>query len=234
FNASAIHTGKLRLKPYGAVFIAFVVCISLGYWSFSGMAELQLMLFLLTGIVFSFRISKPSGPRTLLNQVGPCIVFIWMAFLLWYAWRGVPDNRIWSGTAAFLLPVSFRQSWLWYGMLNGRSVKLWEGGDPTPAAEKYTLLMHNLSLRFRVTRVGQRKAVSYKLQVPAGLQLGKAFFYLKAKQKEKDQQEAYGFFLKQWGGGKRTPLDPERTLKENGVKANDVIYVQVFETNNKE
>ncbi|NTS41465.1 hypothetical protein HRG84_11175 [Flavisolibacter sp. BT320] len=146
-----------------------------------------------------------------------------------------PVYIIVSAAAAFLFPFTVNEMWLAQLEHALEGARVWQPGHEMETA--YPSFYFNATpMRFRVLQGNGFPQVTLSFKVSNELSLGKIFFDLAANKSQKtskpvsladeDHNLFHWVFFTSDSLVLTRPLDPEKTLAENGLTAKEMIYVQ--------
>ncbi|HEY1021351.1 MAG TPA: TssN family type VI secretion system protein [Flavisolibacter sp.] len=221
----------------GAAF-AISICLSL-FWNSALSPFLQVLVFLVAGIVHTYTIGK--GLHTLSatgDWIYTLVVTGIILVLLGSAQFWGPDFPLYlivSSACAFLFPFSVHDMWKANLQLALEDARVWH---PTHEKEAVypAFYFNNTPMRFRVLQGNGQPRVNLGFKVSNELPLGKIYYDLVQNKTNKTEtviplinahQNPYHWVFFTTDSFVLTrPLDPEKTLAENGLHENKIIYVQ--------
>jgi hypothetical protein len=242
-----LKTASERMTVAGTVVTigaAFAICICLSlFWIHKLVPFVQVFVFLIAGFVHVYTIRKglhslsASGEWIYTLVVTGVILALLGIATIWGP--DFPFYLIVSAAAAFLFPFTMSEMWNAQLQLALEGARVWHPTHEKQAAYP-TFYFNNTPMRFRVLQGGGMPQLSLKFKVSNELPLGKIFYDLVENKTNKSeskisltdasQQPNYWVFFTSESFVLTRPLDPEKTLAENGLHEKKTIYVQKVST----
>lgn len=221
-----------------ATYVLFLIGVL--FWGHPVFYKLLPVLFLLAGCYHAFFIKKHLPGLTFAKRwmfslgLGMALLLLLACSVLWDQQLSI--RGVFTNTGAFLLPFTLIELWSVYEDISYSGIKPWQLIDED-TGDLPTSYLHGQQIRFSVLQEPDING-SRKITVLASgrMKLSDVFFQMVRKQNQKDgfhialksrEQEPHTwvFYKKDMFLWYRS-LDPEKTLLENRIGKNALIYVQ--------
>lgn len=238
-----LKTSSERMTVAGTVVVvgaafAISICLSL-FWNHALSPFLQVLVFLVAGIVHTNTISKASNTLSANGEWVYTLVTTAVILALLGSARFLgPDFPLYlivSSACAFLFPFSVHDMWKAHVQLALEDARVWQPTHEKEAAYP-AFYFNNTPMRFRVLQGRGLPSVKLKFKVSNELPLGKIYYDLVENKTNKPatviplanahQIPYHWVFFTTDSFVLTRPLDPAKTLAENGLHENKIIYVQ--------
>lgn len=238
-----LKTSSERMTVAGTVVIvgvafAISICLSL-FWNHALSPFLQVVVFLVAGIVHTYTFARNSHTLSATGEwVYTLVATVVILALLASARFLGPDFPLYlvvSSACAFLFPFSVHDMWKAHVQLALEDARVWQPTHEKEAAYP-AFYFNNTPMRFRVLQGGGQSRVTLKFKVSNEMPLGKIYYDLVQNKTNNPEtviplvnahQKPYHWIFFTTDSFVLTrPLDPDKTLAENGLHENKIIYAQ--------
>lgn len=243
-----LKTASERMTVAGTVVTigtasAIGICLYL-FWLHPLSPFAQTLIFFLAGLVHVFTIRKSkhtiaSTGEWVYTLLAACLILALLGSSSFWGPQ-LPLFLILASACAFLLPYTATEMWRAYLQLALDGTKVWY--PTTEMQSNYpTFYFNSTPIRFRVLQGNGKRQVNIHFKVSNEMPLGKVYYDLvqnKARKTGKliamadaEQNNFHWVFFTTEGFLFARPLDPEKTLLQNGLHEDKVVYVQRISPN---
>lgn len=225
FIAYTSLTGCLFLLDFDSKFIS---------WFF---ITLQLFLFAASGILHIHLFSRKSSSKQLskfsvLFSITLALIISVALFLLYLVFSPKGYFMAIASGSAFLLPSVIHNAWKTYKQFSQHRFKIWDEYEDI-TSDRVTIFLNSMVLKIKLARrYFDIDEEVYEVTLPGHVPFGKLFndFLVINKDKEhievideNDNRYNWVFFIERKAAFGKRYIDPDLSLRENGLRDNQVI-----------